>query len=167
MLADHVESEVLCLLDVEFESFISGCGIKSVRPPALVKGSKLEQALAVKPHELGVAILPVCSDLTHGCIRSDLVYDLAIPENLDIKAIEIRRIRRPEFWIPDIERHRPAWDRHPGCEYSIQSVSGGLRGVSGLSGISNTSVEEENLDYITFLNTFGVNSDIDGFLLYA
>ena len=48
MLSDHVESHILCHLDVKEKGLIGRSGIKSVRPPSLVKCTELEYRLVVE-----------------------------------------------------------------------------------------------------------------------
>ena len=59
MLADHIETEVLGLLNIKLESLVCRSCVKPVRPPALVERTKLEQATPIQAHQKGVAVLPV------------------------------------------------------------------------------------------------------------
>ena len=89
MLTDHIESEILGLLDVILQCFVGRSGVKSVRPPTLVKRSELEESLTVQTHKFCVAVLLENSNLTHGGVGSDPVDNLSVPEDLDVQTIEI------------------------------------------------------------------------------
>ena len=48
VLSDGIESQVLCPLNVEFQSFVGRGGVETVRPPALVEGAECEKFLVVE-----------------------------------------------------------------------------------------------------------------------
>ena len=113
VLADHVEAEILGLLNIKLESLIGRGGVKPVGPPSLVEGAKLEDSIAVQTHKKGVAVLPVGGDFPHRSVSCHPVDYLSGTKYLNIKSINIRRLRRPEFGVPDVEGHCTSRNRHP------------------------------------------------------
>ena len=65
VLAYHIVAPFSGLDDVEAESLIGRSGIESVRPPALVKRSELEQLLAIESHTLVVSLVLAYGNTSH------------------------------------------------------------------------------------------------------
>ena len=95
MLTDHVIAEVFCLHDIIFQSLVGRRRIKPVRPPALIQRSVHEDWLAIEAKQFSIAIFIVHGNFPQRRIAFDCVQDFASAKNLNLKAIQIRRIRRP------------------------------------------------------------------------
>ena len=97
MLADHVVTHFLRLLDIELQGLVARGCVETVRPPSLVKRSVLEQVLAVEGHPFVLVrgLVLLCGDGSHGRVSLDLVDDLFVSCDSDAQTIEIRAVRRP------------------------------------------------------------------------
>ncbi len=97
MLTDHIETPILCLVNIIDHSLIRGGRVKPVGPPALVERAELEQVFVVKLKANNAIGIPFCRELTHGGITLHFVYRFTVIVERHFKIVEIRRIGRPQF----------------------------------------------------------------------
>ena len=105
VLADHVEAHLLGLDDVPLKSLVGRCRIKTVRPPALVERTEVEQRLVVQGHPLVMvrSVILHYRDLAHGSIAVNTVHNLAFALDAHLDAIKIWRVRRPSLHICNLD----------------------------------------------------------------
>ncbi len=99
VLTNHVETEVLSLLNIITQSLISRCGIKTVRPPALVERTELEERLVVQFQTYDAIFITATGELTHGSIAIHFVHYLTFINKGHLQCIEERTVRTPKFHV--------------------------------------------------------------------
>ena len=87
VLADHVESEFPGLFDVELQRLVGRCGVESVRPPALVERSEMEERLAVQTAGLHGGVDD--RNLTHRGVTLDRVDNLTVTHKGDPQTVKV------------------------------------------------------------------------------
>ena len=108
MLTYHIESQILGLYDIVFEGLVGRSGVETVRPPALVERTVLEERSAVEGHSLMVELVLDHGYLPHCRISLNLVENLAAAYDGNAETIEIRGVRRPGFHILHTDLDRAA-----------------------------------------------------------
>ena len=106
MLADHIESEILRFLNIEFQGFVRRRGVKTVRPPALVQWSELKEILPVQRHQFYAVPGFSDGDFPHSRIAFHAIEGHLAAQDADVQAVQIRRIRAQQLHVGDGEGHR-------------------------------------------------------------
>lgn len=95
MLSQHVEPQTLQRLDVEHHCLVSGRGVHSIGPEALIKSSKQEDEVTIQQRPFD-SIDESAGDGPEASIALDIIIT-----ELDVDVIEVRRVWSPEAWIGD------------------------------------------------------------------
>ena len=104
VLADHIESVGLGLLDVVAHRRVGRRRVEAVRPPALVERAVVEEELVVQGHAQVAFRIAHLGNLAHRGIGVHLVHDLAAADDAEPQAVEVGLIRGPELHVRDGER---------------------------------------------------------------
>ena len=115
MLSNHIETKIFCLLYIVQQGFIGRSCIQSVRPPSLVKQSKLKQRLIIQFQAYNTICITTGGVLTHSSIAIHLVYYPASTFQYHFQCIEEGGIWSPQ---PNVTGHKYF---HPFC---IDTFSG-------------------------------------------
>lgn len=97
VLADHVEAQVLVLLQVVPEGRVGGSGVEAVRPVALVQGAALEDERPVEHGALDTVHV-LHRDRPHPRVRADPVGARTAGE-LGRDVVQERVLRRPQAGV--------------------------------------------------------------------
>ena len=95
VFANHVEAPLLGFVNVINHCLVSGCGVYSVGPVTLVKGTHLEERLVVKHHDEMPAFASALRNFAHGCIAAHGIHRFAARHNLYVKTVKVRVVGAP------------------------------------------------------------------------
>lgn len=99
VLADHIETEILRLLNVIQQGLVRRSRVQAVGPPTLVERTELEQCFIVQLQTHNPVRIPAGGILTHGRIAVHLVHNLASILQSHLQGIKERRIRTPQLGV--------------------------------------------------------------------
>src|SRR5712672_836162 len=98
MLANHVESKRLRLVQVVLKGRVSGRSVDAVRPKALIEGTHFKQKLVVQKESLD-SINRRDRNLSHPKVAGDPVIGCSALHSRNLEVIKKWIVGRPKFWI--------------------------------------------------------------------
>ena len=103
VLAHHVESPFLGLLEIVDHSLVGGGCVDAVGPVALVERAHLEEGFVVEHHDHVAVLVAALGYLAHGGVAAHCVDGLALGEDFDLQGVEERAVGAPELGLRDVE----------------------------------------------------------------